>query len=118
MFNFPRPEAQSRADVVRFVMVVDSNMAPIVGQQVTLRADSPWTFDRLTLLEQRAQVDSPLPECLLMGAGVIDGERKVLRLTAPDTYTDTRGATYTGTQLRESARTAGQALTFTCYPAA
>ena len=118
VFNFPSPQAQSRNNMVRFMMVMDSNLAPIVGQQVTLRADSPWTFDRLTLLEQRAQVQTPLPECLLMGAGVVDGERRVLRMTAPDSYTDTNGVAYTGTQLRESARTAGQELTFTCYPPA
>ena len=81
VFNFPSPQAQSRDNMVRFMMVMDSNLAPIVGQQVTLRADSPWTFDRLTLLEQRAQVQTPLPECLLMGAGVVDGERRVLRMT-------------------------------------
>ena len=116
VFNFPGPVAENRANVIRFTMVMDSNMAPIVGQQVTLRGDSPWTFDRLTLLEQSAQVSTPRRQCLLMGAGVVDGERRVLRMTGANSYTDADGVAYTGTQLRESARTAGQELTFTCYP--
>lgn len=118
VFNFPSPRVSNRDDVIRFVMAFDSNMAPIVGQQVTLRGDSPWTFDRLTLLEERAQVTSPRAECLLMGAGVVDGERKVLRMRGPNSYTDADGVAYSGTQLRESAKTAGQELTFTCYPPA
>jgi hypothetical protein len=118
VFNFPAPQDENRANIVRFVMVMDSNLAPIVGQQVTLRGDSAWTFDRLTLLEERAQTNTPRAECLLMGAGVIGGERKVVRMTGPDSYTDTKGVSYTGAQLRESARTPGQELTFTCYPPA
>lgn len=118
VFNFPAPEIPNRDNVIRFVMAFDSNMAPIVGQQVTLRGDSPWTFDRLTLLEERAEVTSPRAECLLMGAGVVDGERKVLRMRGPNSYADADGITYTSTQLRESAKTAGQELTFTCYPPA
>lgn len=118
VFNFPAPAAQNRADVVRFVLAIDSNLAPVVGQQVTLRGDSPWTFERLTLLEERAQVSAPRAECVLLGAGVIDGQRKVLRMTGPDSYRDTQDVAYTSAQLRESARTAGQELTFTCYPPA
>ncbi|MBK6510227.1 MAG: hypothetical protein IPG06_12755 [Haliea sp.] len=83
-----------------------------------MRGDSPWTFDRLTLLEERAEVTSPRAECLLMGAGVVDGERKVLRMRGPNSYADADGVTYTSAQLRESAKTAGQELTFTCYPPA
>lgn len=116
VFNFPAPVAENRANVIRFTMVMDSNMAPIVGQQVTLRGDSAWTFDRLTLLEEIAQANSPRPQCRLYGAGVIDGERKVLRMTAPGRYEDLQGIAYTGAELRASARTAGQELTFTCYP--
>jgi hypothetical protein len=116
VFNFPAPVAENRANVIRFTMVMDSNLSPIVGQQVTLRGDSAWTFDRLTLLEESAQANTPRPQCLLMGAGVIDGDRKVLRMAGANSYTDAEGVTYTGTQLRESARTVGQELTFTCYP--
>lgn len=116
VFNFPSPAAGNRADVIRFVMAIDSNFAPIVGQQVTLRGDSPWTYERLTLLEDRAQVTAPRAECLLMGAGIIEGQRRVLRLTAPGRYEDAQNNAYTSAQLRESAQTAGQELTFTCYP--
>jgi hypothetical protein len=118
VFNFPSPSRQTRADVIRFVMVMDSNFAPIMGQQVTLRGDSPWTFQRLTLLEARAQVTAPLPECQLMGAGVVEGSRRVLRLVGPGSYEDTQGIAYSSAQLRESAQTPGQELTFTCYPPA
>jgi hypothetical protein len=48
--------------------------------------------------------------------GMFDGERKVLRMRGPNSYTDADGVAYSSTQLRESAKTAGQELTFTCYP--
>lgn len=48
--------------------------------------------------------------------GVVDGGRKVLRMRGANSHTDAEGVAYTSTQLRESARTAGQALTFTCCP--
>ncbi len=49
---------------------------------------------------------------------MVDGERKVLRMRDPNSYTDAEGVVYTSAQLRESATTAGQELTFTCYPPA
>ena len=116
VFNFPAPVEENRANVIRFTMVMDSNLLPIVGQQVTVRGDSPWTFERLTLLEESALANSPRPQCQLLGAGVVEGERRVLRMTGANSYEDAEGVAYTGTELRESARTAGQELTFTCYP--
>lgn len=116
VFNFPQPVASNRADVIRFVMVMDSNLAPIVGQQVTLNGDEAALLDRVSLLEQRALVTSPRPECKLLATGIIDGIARLLQMTSGQAYTDTDGNTYTPQALRDIAKTDGQKLTFTCHP--
>lgn len=118
VFNFPAPEAQNRADVIRFVMVMDSNLAPIAGQQVTLAGDQSAMLQRVALLEQRARVTEPRPECDLVVTGIIEGAARVLQMTGQNRYTDDLGNNYTADEVREMARVAGQELTFTCHPPA
>jgi DNA-binding beta-propeller fold protein YncE/mono/diheme cytochrome c family protein len=103
-------------DLERFVLVFDSNLAPIVGQQVTLRAGSPaGVTNRLDLMIERAQVAD---ECEVIVKGVLDGEaRGGLRL-ADGTFQLDRAAEapVTDAELRLRATTAGQQLTYTCVP--
>lgn len=115
-FVFPAPQRDTRADVVRFVMAADSNMAPVVGQQVTLapRAGAA-ARTRLDLLESRAAMSGPLPECDLLVRGVIDGVR-VSALYHDSAYRDTAGNDWSGDSLRQAANRSGNALTFTCAP--
>ena len=116
VFKFPDPVAANRADVVRFVMVMESNLAPVVGQQVTLSGTQQTLLNRLDLLEERALVITPRPECDLKVSGVIDGVQVALQLASADRYVDGQGGSFTSAQLREAARADGQALTFTCFP--
>ena len=116
-FQFPAPQRDNQADVVRFVMAADSNMAPIVGQQVTLHANSPEAvLSRLDLLEQRASITAPRPECDLVARGLIDQLRYSSLLQADGDYLDTDGARRESASLRSMARAAGNSVTFTCLP--
>jgi DNA-binding beta-propeller fold protein YncE len=115
-FVFPAPVTQTQADIVRFVMVADSNMAPVVGQQVTLIGDSPTEqLQRLDLLESRADVVQPLPECDLIVRGVLESVR-YSALRHGGLYLDTLGTESSTGDLRERVAQPGNALTFTCVP--
>jgi DNA-binding beta-propeller fold protein YncE len=60
----------ARRQMEAFVLAYDSNLAPIVGQQVTLSATSSAVEDaRLTLLEQRAAAG----ECEVVAFGQLGG---------------------------------------------
>ena len=116
-FNFPSPRRENEADIVRFVMVADSNMAPVVGQQVTISAfSSQQELDRWTLLEQRAMVVEPRPECDLVVRGLLDGVRYSAMMQSDGTYLDTDGNVRTRTELQTSVGGSGAAaLSFSCY---
>ena len=115
-FQFPEPRIETESDVVRFVLAADSNLAPIVGQQVTLSLHSGTTDEqRLDLMEQRALVTQPRPECDLIVRGVIEGQR-FSALYASKKYQDSNGARHTSAALRASVKTGDNALTFTCAP--
>jgi hypothetical protein len=95
---------------------MDSDLAPVVGQQVTWRPDSPSAVDgRLQLLRERAAVVSPRPECDLMVRGSIDGTAHTGLLQSDGNWLMRGGATRTDAALRALA-TAAQPLTFTCLP--
>ena len=116
-FQFPQPRAANIRDVVRFNMVFDSNFAPIVGQQVTLHAGSgASTLARLSLLEARASVMSPRPECDLMARGWLDGLLTSAILEQGGRYRDTSGRRLSPGQLRQLSQEDGNRMTFTCLP--
>ena len=115
-FNFPPPAEDNQRDVVRFVMAADSNMAPVVGQQVTLAAGvNAAVIDRLDLLEQRAAVTGSLPECDLVVRGVLD-ETRISGFFDQQGYVDTAGQVWSSMALREAAMASANALTFSCVP--
>jgi len=115
-----RENNQKRSDVINFVMAMDSEMAPIVGQQITLTANTGSDTDaRLQLLQQRALVTQPRAECDLIAKGVIDGRMRGYLLTAENQFrSDKQGETVTLQQLRSEARKPDGAITFTCVPPA
>ena len=117
-FNFPPPREENEADIVRFVMAADSNLAPVVGQQVTIHgASSTAQLNRLSLLENRAAVTSPRPECDLMARGMVDGLlTSALMPAGAAGYTDTSGRNYLPAELLATAQQAGNSLTYTCLP--
>ena len=115
-FQFPEPRVETESDVVRFVLAADSNLAPIVGQQVTLSLRSGTTDEqRLDLVEQRALVTQPRPECDLIVRGVIEGQR-FSALYVGEKYQDSNGARHTSGALRALVKTGDNVLTFTCTP--
>jgi mono/diheme cytochrome c family protein len=117
--------AQELRQVVDFVFAFPSNLAPVVGQQITLRSDSAADVSaRIDLFQQRAAAAFTLPgnlqrtECDLVAKGVVGGQpRGFLFQPASANFLDDRGMTVASADLRALARTPGQELTFTCvYP--
>jgi len=100
----------------RFVFAMDSNLRPIVGQQVTLSSEvnNAGANNRVDLILARSDAG----DCDVVIRTAIAGEaRGGFRL--PDgTYQLDRQAdpTVTDAQLRTDALVAGQELTYTCVP--
>jgi len=104
-----------RRNMEAFMMAFDSNLAPIVGQQITRTATNGATADpRITLLEQRAGAG----ECDLVAKGAQSGEmRGAFYVGANQFITDRGGDPALGdAALRARANTPGQEVTFTCVP--
>ena len=109
--------------LIAYLMAFDSNLAPIVGQQITLKAgSSDEAIDRIVLFMQCAQVVSPRPECDLVVKGIFDGESRgwVMTRGMGDDVTifqsDRSDQQHTYEELTQIAQEPGQELTFTCVP--
>ncbi len=118
--GFTGGDAQRR-DVEAFILAFDSDLAPITGQQVTLRPDSaPATLERLALLEARARtrftsaaLGGAVHECDLVVSGIADDRpMRALYLPDQDRWRTSRGELLTSPELRRLVTTAP--LTFTC----
>jgi YVTN family beta-propeller protein len=121
------PGAAMRENVANFIMAFPSDLAPVVGQQVTLtstNAGDPAVTGRLALLIARALtpfVDAdPTPnnECDLVAKGKIGGVTRGWWLSATDTFTpdSSTDPVLTDAALRAVAGVPGQELTYTCVP--
>src|SRR5262245_17983057 len=104
-----------RRQVESFVLAMDSTLAPIVGQQITLTASNGAVVGpRIDLLIARAAAG----ECDLVVKG-LDGTAWQGWLRGPD---GTFGTGFPGepglsdAALRARAATPGQELTYTCFP--
>ncbi len=111
----------ARENVIDFVFAMDSELAPVVGQQVTVsaaNAGSATVTARLDLLVERAQVTAPRAECELIAKGIIGGEQRGALLDASGQFRTDRAAEPLRSveQLVSAARQAGNGLTFTCAP--
>jgi len=108
------------------VLAFDSDLAPIVGQQVTLTASNASAVGpRITLFEQRANaaftskfLGGAVKECELVARVVQDGiARGYLFNPATSQFVAADGsAALTDAQLRALATTPGQEVTFTAVP--
>ena len=112
-----------RRDTEAFVLAIDSNVAPIVGQQITLDdTNAAIAGPRISLLIQRAGAGYPVPgfpgarECDLVVKGAVGGTARGWRLVGASFVPDDGGAALTDAQLRALAATPGQPLTYTCTP--
>jgi DNA-binding beta-propeller fold protein YncE len=114
-----------RRQVEAFVMAMDSNLAPIVGQQITRTNTNGATADpRINLLRARAQANFPSlqfpssKECDLVAKGKIGGvpQSWLMNASNGNWIPDNGGAQISDSSLRALSNTAGQELTFTCVP--
>ncbi len=104
-----------RRQVEQFMLAFDSNLAPIVGQQITLSATNAAVVGpRIDLLVARAAAG----ECDLVAKGVLAGEPRGWLRTAPGTFTSDYAAEppLADAALRAQAAAPGQELTYTCVP--
>jgi len=106
---------QLRRNIDAFMMAFDSNLAPIVGQQITRTSANGATVDpRITLLVQRADAG----ECDLIAKGEIAGGPRGYLYVGGGTFETDRAseAPVSDAAVRALANSAGQEITFTCVP--
>lgn len=115
--------APMQRDVEQFLLAVDTDLAPIVGQQVTY---GPTTANaagaRIDLLKARAGavftskiLGGATKECdLVARAATPTGLVGYLYSPTAGNFRTSAGATVTDAQLRTSALTAGREVTYTC----
>ncbi len=123
-FPMTNPDA-TRRDVSDFMQVMDSDLAPIVGQQITLTSTSTADVGtRISLLIQRAktafvskELGGTVTECDLV-AKVVEGGalRGYLFDAASSTFVGNDGTKRADAALRALATTPGQEVTYTCTP--
>jgi YVTN family beta-propeller protein len=128
VFQFPGGDPQ-RMNVARLMMAFDTDLAPAVGQQLTLTAANSAQTDvtsRLAALITRAGTDYTDPDrpvnkdCDLVVKGRIGGEPHGwwMSSSAPAMFTpDVDGApTVSDASVRALVNTTEQELTYTCVP--
>jgi YVTN family beta-propeller protein len=114
LFNFPGGDAQRR-QVEQFMFAFDSNLAPIIGQQITLNGTNGATVGaRIDLMVSRATTN----ETDLVAKGNIGSKPRGWVRQVDGTFKSDRIADVplTDPQLRALALTAGQELTYTAVP--
>lgn len=106
-----------RRNMDAFMMAFDSNLLPIVGQQITRTAGNAATVDpRIDLLESQADDGA----CDLVAKGAVGGEMRGSVYLGDGRYATDRAGDppITSAALRARSLTAGQEVTFTCVPPA
>lgn len=116
----------TRRDVEQFLLAFDSDLAPIVGQQVTLtNANGSTAGPRIDLMIQRAgtpfiskALGGAVRECNLVARVVQGGRIKGLLYdpAARNFIPDDGTARLSDAQLRGLALAPGQEVTYTCMP--
>jgi DNA-binding beta-propeller fold protein YncE len=114
-----------RRDVEQLLLAFDSDLAPIVGQQVTIdTTNAAVVGPRIDLLIARARtpfvskvLGPGATECDLVARGVIAGRATTFTLAADGRFThDGNGAAISDGVLRALASVPGQQITYTCLP--
>jgi DNA-binding beta-propeller fold protein YncE len=116
---------QTRRDVEQFVLAFDSDLAPIVGQQITLTSTNASAVSpRIALLEQRAaapfvsnMLGGAVTECDLVAKVVQNGSiTGYLFNAAAGNFAGDGITTLSDAALRALATVPGQEVTYTCVP--
>ncbi len=118
-----------QAQLEAFMIAMDSDLAPIVGQQVTLTSSNNTVADpRITLMNLRAGTNfiskvltdlngGAVTECDVIAKLVESGvQHGYLREASGLFKPDDNGASISDTALRTKANTVGQEITYTCAP--
>ena len=118
---FAFPDDATRLDTARFVLAFPSNLAPIVGQQITVRSSNSANAAvraRVELLRDRARITTPPAECELVVSGVIDAHdfSAVLNNEGSFTSADPDAAAIDFEDLYAAAARSPNVLTYTCVP--
>ena len=118
--------SQEEDDLEQFTLQFPSDLAPIVGQQVSLvGAGNADTNGRIDLLIQRAgtsfdsfMLGGTVTECDLIVKGQVAGEQRgwFYDPVAASFQSDRLAESHTDAQLRALAAVAGNSLTYTCAP--
>jgi DNA-binding beta-propeller fold protein YncE len=106
---------QQRRDVEQWMLGFDTNLAPAVGQQVTLGAGNAGVAGpRIDVLAGRAAAG----DCDLIVKGAVAGEARGWRRLAGGAFQGDRQAEapLADAVLRALAASSGQELTYTCVP--
>jgi len=116
----------TRRDVEQFLLAFSSDLAPIVGQQVTLtNTNSSAVGPRIDLMTRRAgtsfvskELGGAVKECDLVARVALGGRVKGFFFdpAAGNFMPDDGGPRVSGSALRALASTPGQEVTFTCAP--
>ena len=116
VFLFPPPADVTRRQVTAFVLAFDTDLLPVVGQQVTWRPGASSAIeDRFALLRSQALAASPRRACDLVARITADGTAYSALLQADGNWALRGGGTRSEAQLKELASVA-QPLTVTCLP--
>jgi YVTN family beta-propeller protein len=114
-----------RRNVEQYLLAFDSDLAPIVGQQVTLRSDNAVSVGpRIDLLIARAStpftsklLGPGAMECDLLARVVLNGVPKTFLMQPNKTFApDDKTSPLTDAAVRALAATPGQEVTYTCFP--
>jgi hypothetical protein len=112
-----------RRQVEAFMLAFDTNMAPVVGQQITLNSTNASVVGpRIDLLIARANAAYPVlgfpnaRECQLVVRGNVAGVPRSWLLSGSSFTPDSGGPAVGDATLRTVAQTANQELTYTCVP--
>jgi hypothetical protein len=114
-----------RRDVEQFLLAFDTDLAPVVGQQVTLDASNAAVVGpRIDLLIARARtpfvskvLGPDAAECELAARGVVGGGAVTFALRGDGMFApDDGGPAVSDASLRALAAVDGQQITYTCLP--
>lgn len=117
------PDDEVRQGLVDYLMEFDTDLAPIVGQQVTLDAtNASAASPRVDLLTHRARVSfqsavlgGSVTECDLIAKATVAGQPRGWIRLGNGHFLDDRGERWTPSRLRTLA-TGGTPVTYTCAP--
>ncbi len=120
------PDAQTLKNLEAYVLAFDTDLAPIVGQQVTLTNSNGTSVNsRIDLMLQRARtpfasqiLGGNARECDVVAKVALRGVTRgyVYQVASGMWSPDDGGASLSDSQLRALAATAGQEVTFTAVP--